>query len=190
MGQRVNIIIGDRGAVGAVLFSNSSHDLVCAEKILRDAVQASNTCPSDLVRYLLGITYPTSCGNHRAGDHVFSIDLSPGDHEKVFRVSSGLSITEELPGFEVRFIEASSTSAQAYDPEANGWVAFPEFGSFNKIGEDGELLDVSMNRDGSMDMDGDEPNISEVGAPESQKFLDAMNARFGTSFVFADFSGR
>lgn len=73
---------------------------------------------------------------------------------------------------------------------ADGWVAFPEWGSFNKIDEDGTLLDVSMNHDGSMDMDRGEPNACEVTAPESQDFLDTINEYFGTNYRYERFAGR
>jgi hypothetical protein len=77
--------------------------------------------------------------------------------------------------------------------DANGypfdWQPLPEFGCFVQI-HDGSLLAASMMNDGSIEMDRGEVNACDVCAPESQEFLDAVNAVFGTSYRMDQFSGR
>lgn len=54
----------------------------------------------------------------------------------------------------------------------------------------GHLMSVAMNRDGSLEtFDGDLDWV-EVTAPESQKFLDDINKKFKTKFKMDDFAGR
>ena len=47
-----------------------------------------------------------------------------------------------------------------------------------------------MNRDGSIDIDGGEPNACEVTAPDCQEFLDRVNVIYGTEFKMNQFAGR
>ena len=56
--------------------------------------------------------------------------------------------------------------------------------------DNGHLMSVAMNRDGSLETFGGELDWSEVTAPESQKFLDDINKKFKTKFKMDDFSGR
>jgi len=94
MGERINIYVGDVGRAGAVLFSNSCHPEVDAEQILRSAVKES-IGPTSLVANLLARKYPSTVGSNFEGSRVFSVDLEPGDHEKVFRVTSSMAVVEE-----------------------------------------------------------------------------------------------
>jgi len=56
--------------------------------------------------------------------------------------------------------------------------------------DNGYLMSVAMNRDGSLEtFDGDLDWV-EVTAPESQKFLDDINKKFKTKFKMDDFAGR
>ncbi|WP_224962597.1 hypothetical protein [Geomonas subterranea] len=71
----------------------------------------------------------------------------------------------------------------------DGWVAFPEYGAFFMV-EDGLLLECVMMDDGSMETVGGEISFGEVTAPESQEFLDGINAHFGTNFRYERFAGR
>lgn len=61
---------------------------------------------------------------------------------------------------------------------------FPEFGAFFTI-EKGTLLCAPMLTDGTA-----EPSICEVTNPEGDKFLETINAYFGTSYTEKDFEGR
>lgn len=72
----------------------------------------------------------------------------------------------------------------------DGWVAFPEWGGFFKISEEGDLLECVMMDDGSMETLDGEINFGGVTAPESQEFLDAINAYFGTNYRYERFAGR
>jgi hypothetical protein len=56
--------------------------------------------------------------------------------------------------------------------------------------DNGHLMSVAMNRDGSLETWGGELDWNEVTAPESQKFLDDINKKFKTKFKMDDFSGR
>jgi len=56
--------------------------------------------------------------------------------------------------------------------------------------DNGHLMSVAMNRDGSLETFGGELDWGEVTAPESQKFLDDINKKFKTKFKMDDFSGR
>lgn len=56
--------------------------------------------------------------------------------------------------------------------------------------DNGHLMSVAMNRDGSLETFGGELDWSEVTAPESQKFLDDINKKFKTKFKMDDFAGR
>ena len=56
--------------------------------------------------------------------------------------------------------------------------------------DNGYLMSVAMNRDGSLETFGGELDWGEVTAPESQKFLDDINKKFKTKFKMDDFAGR
>ena len=56
--------------------------------------------------------------------------------------------------------------------------------------DNGHLMSVAMNRDGSLETFGGELDWGEVTAPESQKFLDDINKKFKTKFKMDDFAGR
>jgi hypothetical protein len=56
--------------------------------------------------------------------------------------------------------------------------------------DNGHLMSVAMNRDGSLETWGGELDWNEVTAPESQKFLDDINKKFKTKFKMDDFAGR
>ena len=56
--------------------------------------------------------------------------------------------------------------------------------------DNGHLMSVAMNRDGSLETFSGELDWGEVTAPESQKFLDDINKKFKTKFKMDDFSGR
>ena len=56
--------------------------------------------------------------------------------------------------------------------------------------DNGHLMSVAMNRDGSLETFGGELDWVEVTAPESQKFLDDVNKKFKTKFKMDDFAGR
>lgn len=56
--------------------------------------------------------------------------------------------------------------------------------------DNGHLMSVAMNRDGSLETFGGELDWGEVTAPDSQKFLDDINKKFKTKFKMDDFAGR
>ncbi len=69
-------------------------------------------------------------------------------------------------------------------------TAFENFGCFVSV-VDGTLFYCAMQTDGSPDTEDDgEFNWGEVTAPDSQEFLDAVNAHFHTKFRMSQFSGR
>lgn len=68
----------------------------------------------------------------------------------------------------------------------HAWKPLEEFGCFVKVDGD-SIMSVPMLANGKRDSD---DQISEVTAPESQKFLDAVNKAFQTSFRMSQFSGR
>lgn len=128
MGERIIIILGDPGNVGVVLFSNSSHPYVDAEKILRKIV-AGCIGFSDLAVKLLAVTYPSTMGNNIEGGRVFSVDVEPGDHGKVLRVSrisSGLRVVDEgNVNFQVKMVRDGEGWSSA-PPTAPGLYAIIE----------------------------------------------------------------
>jgi hypothetical protein len=77
----------------------------------------------------------------------------------------------------------------------NGWGAWfavdkgePNPRERNIDAAGNSLFQVPANRDNSFDSDPD--SIGWVSAPESQEFLDAINAQFSTSFQYDRFDGR
>jgi hypothetical protein len=56
--------------------------------------------------------------------------------------------------------------------------------------DNGTLMSVAMNRDGSLETFDGDLDWGEVTAPESQKFLDDINKKFKTKFKLDDFAGR
>jgi hypothetical protein len=73
---------------------------------------------------------------------------------------------------------------------AEKMTAFNQFGCFLSV-LDGELYECIMLTDGSPDTEEDgEFNWLHLTAPESQEFLDAVNAHFGTKFRMSQFAGR
>jgi hypothetical protein len=84
MGTRINYEIG--AMPSAILFSNSHHDTENPEQVFRAAVARHGHCQTDLVRELLNCFYRSSSGRHRPGDYMFSVDMEPGDREKILRV--------------------------------------------------------------------------------------------------------
>ena len=56
--------------------------------------------------------------------------------------------------------------------------------------DNGHLMSVAMNRDGSLETFDGDLDWGEVTAPESQKFLDDINKKFKTKFKMNDFAGR
>ena len=56
--------------------------------------------------------------------------------------------------------------------------------------DNGHLMSVAMNRDGSLETFDGDLDWGEVTAPESQKFLDDINKKFKTKFKMDDFAGR
>lgn len=93
MGERVNIVFGDAKNPAAILFSNSHHPDVDAEKALRQAIPCCKGITS-LINYLLTITYPSDWGGHYKGQRVFMFDEDPGDYEKVLQVNTQLKISD------------------------------------------------------------------------------------------------
>lgn len=68
------------------------------------------------------------------------------------------------------------------------WDAFPEFGCFFGI-EDGQLMDIPMNKDGTPASNFGLVEWRYVTAIKAET-LNAVNARFGTEFSMSDFAGR
>lgn len=68
-------------------------------------------------------------------------------------------------------------------------VAHKELECFVSV-VDGILFVCPMNLDGSPDLDDKLEGWGEVSAPESQEFLDVVNAHFNTAFRLNQFSGR
>ncbi len=56
--------------------------------------------------------------------------------------------------------------------------------------DNGTLMSVAMNRDGSFETFDGDLDWGEVTAPENQKFLDDINKKFKTKFKLDDFAGR
>ena len=56
--------------------------------------------------------------------------------------------------------------------------------------DNGTLMSVAMNRDGSLETFDGDLDWGEVTAPENQKFLDDINKKFKTKFKLDDFAGR
>jgi hypothetical protein len=84
MGTRINYEIGSLPSV--ILYSNSHHASEDPEAVFRTAVEQHGVGQTDLVRSLLNSFYKTASGHHRPGDYMFSVDLAPGEHDKVLRV--------------------------------------------------------------------------------------------------------
>lgn len=64
-----------------------------------------------------------------------------------------------------------------------------EYGAYFTV-FDGELISCAMTLSGLPECDGVMVNHSLVTAPESSEFIEAVNAKFGTSFKFEAFAGR
>jgi len=88
VGTRVNIYVkGDKDSeVCAILFSNNSHPDVEPEALIRNIAEIA-LGPNDFVRKCLVFAYPSSKGNHREGQPIFTFDPYPDDHEYVLIVS-------------------------------------------------------------------------------------------------------
>lgn len=56
--------------------------------------------------------------------------------------------------------------------------------------DNGHLMSVAMNRDGSFETFDGDLDWGEVTAPQDQKFLDDINKKFKTKFKMDDFAGR
>ena len=56
--------------------------------------------------------------------------------------------------------------------------------------DNGHLMSVAMNRDGSLETFDGDLDWGEVTAPQNQKFLDDINKKFKTKFKMDDFAGR
>lgn len=100
MGTRVNYqIIGRRGNVALTLYSNNSHRDVDPDRLFINTVE---TVPgiTRTVFTLLGMTYPSSGGNHRSGDPIFTVDVDPGDHEYIIRANFEAAVWDTNPRFE------------------------------------------------------------------------------------------
>jgi hypothetical protein len=96
MGTRVNYeFSSDEGPAGLVLYVNNSHGDVDPDRLFADAVVRS-TSISKMAVNLLSETYPTTGGNHRAGEPVFTVDLDAGDREYVLRAVFG-GVFEGVP---------------------------------------------------------------------------------------------
>jgi hypothetical protein len=87
MGTRINYEIGDLPSV--ILFSNSHHDTEYPDKVFRALVKEHGIRQTALTRALLNTVYQTDSGHHKAGEHMFSVDLEPTDREQVLRVVYG-----------------------------------------------------------------------------------------------------
>lgn len=84
MGTRINYEIGDLPSV--ILFSNSHHHTEHPDEVFRALVTEHGISQTALTRALLNTCYMTSCGQHHAGDAMFSVDLNPTDRTEVLRV--------------------------------------------------------------------------------------------------------
>lgn len=97
MGKRVDYqIIGRRGNVVLTLYNNNSHSYVDPDRLFINTVEAASGI-TRAVFTLLDLTYPSSGGNHRSGDPIFTIcrqdhlpvDVDPGDQEYIIRANFG-----------------------------------------------------------------------------------------------------
>lgn len=71
------------------------------------------------------------------------------------------------------------------------YVILDKFGCAVRIaGESLSLQTCPLVVEGGLENGGAEECWSEVSAPDSQEFLDAVNKVFGTNFTMADFPGR
>ena len=82
-----------------------------------------------------------------------------------------------------------STEESIEEAKKSKMIPMEKYGAAFMV-DNGHLMSVAMNRDGSLEtFDGDLDWV-EVTAPESQKFLDDINKKFKTKFKMDDFAGR
>lgn len=93
MGTRINVIIGKPYHTSCILYSNSSHEDVDAEKIVRHIVESiddpglgGTSGLTEVAERLLQLRYMTNGGGNRRGDRIFTLDTEPFNHEFVLYV--------------------------------------------------------------------------------------------------------
>lgn len=87
MGTRVNYEIADNyGNVGIVLYVNNSHEDVDTDQLFVDTLRHIFN-PNSAIQRLLDQTYPSTKGNHRTGERIFTVDFDQGDREYVVRAT-------------------------------------------------------------------------------------------------------
>lgn len=121
------------------------------------------------------------------------------DHQEATAI---LAVSEEglyvKPGFwvgelrAVRFSQDGVRSLFSFDrsrpaPWGAGWVRLPDFGCAVRLVEGG-LQETPLLEDGSIEDDFE--STTDVTAPASQEYLDAVNAALGTTFTLDQFAGR
>ena len=93
----------------------------------------------------------------------------------------------ERAGAIIRSLLEAETTTEQGRPELI--AKMDDYGAYVTV-EGGTLLSAAMREDGSPEMDSGSIAWSEVSAPESQDFLDAVNGLFGTDFKMDQFAGR
>ena len=94
MGTRINVIIGTPyHHPSCILYSNSSHEDVDAETIVRRVVKevddpglAGTHGLTEVAERLLQLRYMTDGGGNKRGDRVFTLDSVPFDQEFILYV--------------------------------------------------------------------------------------------------------
>lgn len=82
-----------------------------------------------------------------------------------------------------------STEEPIEEAKKSKMIPMEKYGAAFMI-DNGHLMSVAMNRDGSLETFDGDLDWGEVTAPESQKFLDDINKKFKTKFKMDDFAGR
>lgn len=82
-----------------------------------------------------------------------------------------------------------SVEEQIEEAKKSKMIPMEKYGAAFMV-DNGHLMSVAMNRDGSLETFDGDLDWGEVTAPESQKFLDDINKKFKTKFKMNDFAGR
>lgn len=99
MGRRVNYeFYAGEDRLGIVLYSNSSHPDVDPEAIFRELTQDCPDEPTRLIRSLLNVKYGSAYSRHSADDHIFFVDLEPGDRDVVLAANIAYGTVIQIEG--------------------------------------------------------------------------------------------
>lgn len=82
-----------------------------------------------------------------------------------------------------------STEEPIEEAKKSKMIPMEKYGAAFMV-DNGHLMSVAMNRDGSLETFDGDLDWGEVTAPQDQKFLDDINKKFKTKFKMDDFAGR